>query len=334
MNEKSTSWRYLLSIDGGGIRGIIPAIALARLEETTGKQTQDIFSFVAGTSTGAIIAAAVAAGIPAAHIVNLYLTRAPEVFTRYPWNFLKRIVAGSMYSTQKLYDLIAEEMGDARDWTLNDSPIDLLITAKRVPDGMPWYFVRDSPNNSRCTGRLGLVDCTTASAAAPTYFEPWTIQEASPAPANCEQTGALVDGGVGVTGNPIYQACVEAFDYTPGYNPEETIAVSLGTGRFTSTRRPGWIWPWLSWVLGQLLESPGEQQTQITWRQFPNLILYRIDTDLQDNIPLDDIRSIGRLEEYGKRLAKKINWQAILDGTDTTFRIGAKKTLWHQYRQP
>jgi Patatin-like phospholipase len=56
--------QYLLSIDGGGIRGIIPAIALAKLEDTTGKLTRDTFSFVAGTSTGAIIAAGVAAGVP------------------------------------------------------------------------------------------------------------------------------------------------------------------------------------------------------------------------------------------------------------------------------
>ena len=45
--------RYLLSIDSGGIRGIIPAIALVKLEKMTGKLTRDIFSFVAGTSTGA-----------------------------------------------------------------------------------------------------------------------------------------------------------------------------------------------------------------------------------------------------------------------------------------
>jgi predicted acylesterase/phospholipase RssA len=71
--------RYLLSIDGGGIRGIIPAVALAKLETTTGRPTRETFSFVAGTSTGAIIAAAIAAGIPATRIVELYVDRAREV---------------------------------------------------------------------------------------------------------------------------------------------------------------------------------------------------------------------------------------------------------------
>ena len=64
--------RYLLSIDSGGIRGIIPTIALVKLERTTGRLTRDIFSFVAGTSTGAIIAAAIAAGIPATQILDFY----------------------------------------------------------------------------------------------------------------------------------------------------------------------------------------------------------------------------------------------------------------------
>lgn len=327
------SRRYLLSIDGGGIRGIIPAVALVKLENITGKLTRETFSFVAGTSTGAILAAAIAAGIPATRIVDMYINRATELFTHYPWNFIKRIIFGSIYSTQKLHDLIAEEIGPAQAWKLNDSPIDLLITAKRVPDGMPWYFVRDQPTNSGCTGRLSLVDCTTASAAAPTYFQPWVIAEPSvPAP-HCEAVGTLVDGGVGITGNPVYQACIEAFEHTPDYKPEETITVSLGTGRFKDRKEPRWIGAWLEWILTELLASPGEQQTEITWRQFPEMIFYRIDTELKENIALDDSRKIGRLLEYGERLAERIDWEAILAGTDTRFRIRSENTLWEQYKE-
>jgi uncharacterized protein len=135
--------RHLLTIDGGGIRGIIPAVALAKLESTTGRPARETFSFVGGTSTGAIIAA----GIPATRIVELYVDRAREVFTGVTLlNTLQRIITGSMYSTQKLHDVIAEELGpEARGWNVNDSPIDLLITAKGVPDGKAWYFVRDNP---------------------------------------------------------------------------------------------------------------------------------------------------------------------------------------------
>ncbi len=323
--------RYLLSIDSGGIRGIIPAVALVKLEKTTGKLTRDIFSFVAGTSTGAIIAAAIAAGVPADHILELYVNRTRKIFPRYPWNLIKRIFTGSMYSSQKLHDLIAEEIGPASSWMLNDSPIDLLLTAKRISDGMPWYFVRDNPKNSGCTGQLDLVDCTTASAAAPTYFQPWEIAEPA-LPPGCERAGMMVDGGVGVTGNPVYQACIEAFDYTPGYKPEETVTVSLGTGKFKNRKEPRWIGSWLAWILAELLESPGEQQTEITQRLFPQMTFYRFDTELRENIEMDDTRKIEELVEYGEQLAEQIEWNAILAGTETQFRIGSNNTLWEQYK--
>jgi hypothetical protein len=336
--------RYVLSIDGGGIRGIIPAVALAKLEATTGRPARETFSFAAGTSTGAIIAAAIAAGIPATRIVELYVERAPEVFMGVTLlNTLRRIFTGSMYSTRKLHDVISEELGpEARDWSLNQSPIDLLITAKGVPDGKAWYFVKDNPNNSGCTGSLGLADCATGSAAAPTYFEPWTIEEPAGRPSDCERIGAVIDGGVGVAGNPVYQACVEAFYYTDdanGYKPGETTTVSMGTGRsIVPKRRPTWIWSWLQWILGELLESPGEQQTEIAWRHFvrdqpdgQKMRFYRIDTELKEDIALDDVGSIDQLREYGEQLAELIDWEKILDGTDTSFEVDYKNRLFRQY---
>lgn len=325
--------KYLLSIDGGGIRGIIPACLLVKLEQTTGKLTRDVFSFLAGTSTGALITAAVAAGVPATRIRDLYLNRTREIFKHGPFSIIKRISSGSMYSTKTLHDVIAQELGLASGWKLNDSPVDLLITAKRVPDGMPWYFVRDDPNNSGCTGRLNLVDCATASAAAPTYFEPWTMPEDSPLPPTCQRVGTLIDGGVGVTGNPVYQACVEAFYYASGYDPDETTTVSLGTGRYVSKDQPTWIWSWLNWVLAQLLESPGEQQTEITQRQFPTMPFYRIDMELKEDIPLDDVGSVEKLRQIGEQLAATVDWEVILAGGDAPSRIRAKKTLWSQYKQ-
>jgi predicted acylesterase/phospholipase RssA len=322
--------RYLLSIDGGGIRGILPATALVKLEQITGKRTREIFSFAAGTSTGALLSAAIAAGVPATRILDIYLRRGPEIFTpRAPWNTIKRVATGSMYSTQTLYNVLAEELGAASGWKLNDSPIDLLLTAKGL-DGKPWYFVRDNPKNSGVTGRLGLADCATASAAAPTYFKPWVIREGP---------GTLVDGGVGVTGNPVYQACVEAFFYTPGYTPQETTVVSLGTGRFVSDQNPRGLWGWLQWILGELLRSPGEQQTELVYRHFPDMIFHRLDADIQaldpslkEAIDMDDVEAIDRLHRYGEQFAALIDWPAILAGTDTTFRVGKKKTQWYQYK--
>jgi predicted acylesterase/phospholipase RssA len=318
---------YLLSIDGGGIRGIIPATLLVKLERTTGRLARETFSFAAGTSTGAIIAAGIAAGIPAERILDLYLTRAREIFTQSPLNLPRRILLGCMYPIRKLYDVLAEELGPQRDWALNDAPIDLLITAKRVSDGMPWYFVKDKPTNSQCTGRLGLVDTVTASAAAPTFFQPWTVR----GNAGAEPVGALVDGGLGVAGNPVYQACVEAF-YYDCYQPQSTLVVSLGTGRYLAPQRPIWIWPWFQWILGELLRSPGEQQTEIVQRHFPDLAFYRLDPMLERGIEMDDAGAVHDLHRIGQRFAEQVDWEAILAGTDTTFSVGPTKTQWQQYR--
>lgn len=323
--------RYLLSVDSGGIRGIIPAVALVKLEKTTGKLTRETFSFVAGTSTGAVIAAAIAAGISAERILDFYVNRAKDLFDQSPLRLVKLIFFGSRYSTQKLHDMIAEAVGPACSWKLNDSPVDILLTAKRLSDGMPWYFVRDNPRNTGCTGRLGIVDCATASAAAPTYFQPWTITEDA-IPSQCESVGTLVDGAVGVTGNPVYQACIEAFEYTSDYTPGETLTVSLGTGRFKKRKQPRWIGDWVEWVLAELLASPGEQQTEIAQRHFPQMTFYRIDTELNENIGLDDSRKIDMILEYAEKLSEMIDWEAILAGTETRFRIGPANSLWEQYK--
>jgi hypothetical protein len=107
----------------------------------------------------------------------------------------------------------------------------------------------------------------------------------------------------------------------------------LGTGRFKNRKIPRWIGAWLRWILAELLESPGEQQTEITWRQFPEMNFYRIDTELKEEIAVDDSSKIGQLLEYGERLAEKIDWEAILAGTETRFRIGSDNTLWEQYKE-
>ncbi|HEY7269328.1 MAG TPA: patatin-like phospholipase family protein [Dehalococcoidia bacterium] len=334
--------KLLLSIDGGGIRGILPICMLIRLEEQTGRPARETFDFVAGTSTGAVIAASIAAGIPATRMLDLYLNRAGEVFIMKPWNLLKRIVFGHMYEAEKLHDVLASEAGDSILWSLNDSPIDIMVTAKRVSDGMPWYFVRDNPRNSGRTGKLRLLDCITASAVAPTYFDPWTVPEANPPPGH-KPVGRLVDGGVGVAGNPVYQACVEAFYYAEGYEPAQTVTISLGTGRIDTNEDPGKpplaILSWIEWVVSDLLDSANEQQTDITRRHFPDMAFYRLDPDLKaldptitHGIGQDDIAAIPKLRSLGEKFADGIDWPAILAETDARFLITPERTLMRQYR--
>ena len=296
--------KRILSIDGGGIRGIIPATTLVKLEAQLGKPVRECFDFVAGTSTGALIAAAVAAGVPAKRMLEIYTQRSGEIFT--PAKFFantKRLIAGYMYDPANIQKVLVSEFAAAVKWTLNDSPIRLLITAKGI-DTHPWYFVQDNPKNAGTTGKLGLIDCAVASAAAPTYFKPWTIWIG-------DGPVLLVDGGVGVTGNPVYQACVEAF-YYDNFTPVETSIVSLGTGSFPADgKTPSGLLGWLNWTVDALLDAPEDQQTELVDRHFHG-VMKRFDWKLPARIDMADTGNIDTLVSVGNKAADEMDWRSIL----------------------
>lgn len=296
--------KWILSIDGGGIRGIIPASTLVALEQQIGKPAREIFDFLAGTSTGALISAALAAGVPATRILEIYTERADEIFT--PPKFIadaKRFVEGYSYDPANIRHVLETEFGTAATWVLNNSPVRLLLTAKGI-DTHAWYFVRDNPKNKGTTGGLGLIDCAVASASAPTYFSPWTIDIGGNAT-------VLVDGGVGVAGNPSYQACVEAF-YYDDFTPAETRVVSLGTGFFPPGNKvPKGLIGWVEWTVGALLDAPEEQQTELVKRHFPG-ILQRFDWELPHAIDMADTSAIPELVAIGQKAAAGMDWKQIL----------------------
>jgi patatin-like phospholipase/acyl hydrolase len=302
--------KRILSIDGGGIRGIIPASTLVALEKQIGKPAREVFDFVAGTSTGALISAALAAGVSAEHILEIYTNRANEIFT--PPKFIadaKRFVEGYSYDPANIKKVLDSEFGAAAKWVLNESPVRILITAKGI-DTHAWYFVRDNPKNAQTTGKLGLVDCAVASASAPTYFSPWTIDIAG-------KPTVLVDGGVGVAGNPVYQACVEAF-YFDDFTPADSRVVSLGTGFFpTGNKVPKGIVGWVEWTVSALLDAPEEQQTELVNRHFPG-ILQRFDWQLPNAIDMADTSSIPKLVKVGQQAAAGMDWKQILNWPTST----------------
>lgn len=309
-----TDRRRILAIDGGGVRGIIPALVLAKLERETGRPARDSFDFLAGTSTGAVVAGALGAGIPAERLVSLYRRRGPELFRSIPiLGVAKRVVTGHQYETGGLHRILTAELGSNADWRIDDVPRDVMLTAVQLSNGHPWYFVKNRAGKpANRTGGIRLVDAVTASAAAPTYFAPWFVPT----------IGTLVDGGAGVAGNPVYQACVEAFEYTDDYEPAETTVVSLGTGRYLDRRRPTWLYPWLQWVLAELFRSPSEQQTGLVQRHYPEAAFYRIDFRLPRDVAVDDVGpGLDDLERWGRRLADGVDWRAILAGEAEPSRI-------------
>jgi hypothetical protein len=180
-----------------------------------------------------------------------------------------------------------------------------MLTATRVRDGRAFYFVRDNPANAQNTGKLTLVDTVAASSAAPTYFQPWDVPG----------FGACVDGGVGIAGNPAYQQCVEAFEYTAGaYTPAETTMISLGTGYFNKENGPANFIQWAEWTLGELLHDPAEQQTQLMQRHYApaGMRVFRENPALPRDIGLDDLGAIDELIAIGKAWADTLDWKTML----------------------
>ena len=296
--------KYALSINGGGIRGIIPCSVLAALEQQTGKLTRDLFSYVSGTSTGALLAASVAAGIPARELLTIYTTRSKEVFR--PTGLIsdaKRIATGYMYDPKSLHQVLVDVCGKGADWTMNDSPIGICIPATAM-NGHNWFFVRDNPRNARTTGTVKLIDAALASACAPTYFDHWPIELRG-------KPLSFFDGGAGGVANPSYQTCVEMFEYD-SFTPADTRLVSLGTGFYQNADAPpkGLI-AVISWATETLVDSSEDWVGVAVDRQWPG-VKQKYDWHLPTDIGMDDLSAIPTLLDVGKAAAAGMPWSEIL----------------------
>jgi patatin-like phospholipase/acyl hydrolase len=215
--------KKILSLDGGGIRGIIPAMVLAEVEARTGKSVAAMFDLIAGTSTGGILALALAKdngqGAPqyaAADLVDLYAQRGPEIF---PANFFRRVasLADVQYPWEPLEGILREYFGDA---LLGQALVPVLVSAYDLERRSPFFFKSWTDEQRQVDTRDVLMRVVARStSAAPTYFRPELASVQG-------ERYALVDGGVFVN-NPAISAYAEARRLFPG---ESYLVVSLGTG--------------------------------------------------------------------------------------------------------
>jgi patatin-like phospholipase/acyl hydrolase len=300
-----TLMRYILSIRGGGIRGILPCCCLIKLEEQLGGLTRDHVHLCAGTSTGALLTAGVAAGIPAKDLLKVYTDRAGEIFT--PTGVIaeaKRVAEGFMYDPKHLQKVLVKVLGPAANWVVNDSPIRIMISATAM-NGHNWFFVRDNERNAGTTGKVKLIDAAIASACAPTYFDHWRIDDLD------GKTIRFFDGGVGGTANPAYQACVEAFEYDD-FSPRACRVVSLGTGFYpASDDAPSGLLDTITWVTSTLVDTSEDWVDNAVERQWP-AILQNFNPELPRDIDMADIDAIPDLVTIGQEMAAEIDWTTLL----------------------
>ena len=273
----------ILSIDGGGIRGIFPATFLAGLEERylNGPSVARYFDLITGTSTGGIIALGLGAGIKASKIQNLYLTEGSKIFP--PTNSLVqtvRKIRGIIryrYSEKVLVDVLTEFLGDR---ALNDSQTRLCIPSCDGRYGDVYVFKTPHHQDFRKDGEEKMTKVATATSAAPTFFKPMD-----------DGPFTFIDGGIWAN-NPIMIGLSDALSCFSV--PRENIRIlSLGCGSaaYTVTKSQricGGLFQWR-----KIIDAAMHLQSLSAWGQAGLLIgrhnIIRVDAPMLDKqIELDD----------------------------------------------
>jgi patatin-like phospholipase/acyl hydrolase len=218
----------VLAIDGGGIRGIIPATVLKSIEERTNTRTAHLFDLIAGTSTGGILALGLVTpdenGDPkysAADLAGLYEKEGKRIFGRSLWHraiALENLI-DEKYEASGLEGVLRRYFGDTR---LKDAVTEVLVTSYELETREPWFFARHKARSDPSFD-FEMRFVARATSAAPTYFEPEELTETRP-------HGGLIDGGV-FANNPALCAYVEMKDLYPDH--DDILVVSLGTGQHT-----------------------------------------------------------------------------------------------------
>lgn len=327
----------ILSIDGGGIRGIIPSVFLAALKdmlELNGMKQplHKIFSLMAGTSTGGLISLALSVprtqktdgsfydpegGMIPQRLPELYEKLGDRAFPGNRQHYMRtfRQFFTSKYSSAPLRSILTEMYGTN---TVKHALTNLLITTFDMESMQPVFIKKRTPESGgESDPDFFMVDAALATAAVPTYFPP-----ASVASVGKEQKKyCLIDGGIFCI-NPAMSALTEARKMMP---EAEYILLSLGTGTQTEDYKTermnrwgffNWIAPWMG---VPLIAAVGEGQrisTTHMLKRYPKVSLYRFDVDLD--------RGKGRIDDGSpenlKYLRDKAN-QMIRDNRESMHAV-------------
>jgi predicted acylesterase/phospholipase RssA len=238
--------KRILALDGGGLRGILSLGILQKIEDILRERhgndnnfrLSHYFDLIAGTSTGAIIAAILAMGWSVEKIRKKYMDLGERVFEK---SLFRKGLFRAKYNEKKLIKELKKVYGE--DTTLGGAGLQtgLLIVTKRIDTGSPWP-VSNNPEgqyfDSRSGGMIGngeypLWQVVRSSTAAPAYFKPESIIITEKE--GCKPViGEFVDGGVSPFNNPALQAFMYATmdGYRLGWSTgaDNILLVSVGTG--------------------------------------------------------------------------------------------------------
>jgi len=280
--------KKILCIDGGGIKGIFAASFLAQIEEICNIKIHEYFDMVAGTSTGGIIAAALAYGIPAKTILDLYLQKGKQIFPDGKrWYLFK-----TKYETEPLKIELEKVF---QKGCIKDCKTRLIIPAYNLECDRVRVFKTPHAEDLYFDRELTLVDCILATTAAPLYFKPHKMTG-----------GVFVDGGVGAN-NPSLIALVECISRCK-WSVNDISMLSIGgiseLGHNTGTERMGL----LDAIKIQkcFMNAESQYAHNICNILLSNKQYFRINEEVQNNrFSLDNAteKSMESLKNYGERQA-------------------------------
>lgn len=289
MNKKKFK---ILSIDGGGIKGVFPAMFLMLLEDelknrSDGKtKIYQHFDLITGTSTGGIIAIALALGISAKEIYNLYLDNAKEIFgNKKPFFFGQ--IRNSAHERNFLETLVRnkfKEVNSGNDPRLKDCKTDICIPIYDLIQGNPSVLKTKYHPAFERDYHIPAYQAAMATSAAPTYFDPYTSDYID-LNGTKKDFSNKVDGGV-MANNPTLVAFLEA---TKAFKVEmsQLEILSLGTGykKFTdgNSRKKWGLYYWMRKDKRQrLIDLFMQSQSQLV-ANYISLLYQGIDKREKDN---------------------------------------------------
>jgi hypothetical protein len=278
----------ILSIDGGGIRGIYPAYILKRIQDEFKISFISHFDLITGTSTGSIIAALLAINTPTVEIVQLYETEGVRLFKKNKGSF--HGLYKSKYSNEYLKTLLSEKLKGIR--LCDISKTKLLIPSTDVSNGSVHVFKSAySPDFVRDSNVL-LSDAVLASCSAPSFFDPSIVN-----------VYMLADGGLWAN-NPALVAYTEAVSKL-NINPAQVKVFSIGTGIAKHCYNPNKIkskWGLVNgWKKEKLIDMIFNLQSSNVDNTLKLLLgdkYYRINFEGFGNLSLDDLSIMPSLLSY------------------------------------
>lgn len=318
----------ILSIDGGGIRGLIPAKVLAELESelvkvSPEKNLYEHFDLICGTSTGAILAIGIALGIPAHELVKFYQSHAKDIFPKWYLRIVPRKAKAfitSIYSNKALRNKLEEVYTASNGGKLplmNDLKTNVCIPTFNGNDGKINVIKTRHSDDYIRDYKLPAHEVALSSASAPIYFPPHSFSYHNEFGSG--KNVNMVDGGL-FANNPSLIGLLEATEKL-GHDFSEIKLLSLGTGKGKHVIKTSWkpkdIWYWL-FPKPRLLDIILDSQAQIT-EEYINFIrkltersgngfqYLRVQYDLGgDTIDLNASgkKELERLEAIGGELAK------------------------------